>query len=232
MEHETRTLLGKYQIQRNIYATCFLDVLEADGEALIAHVGVRKRADTEVPAGTRLILMTEQLQKITQRQKQSCDIFYVTVLSTYKDEHGLAVHKCTTVQRETIPERRAKERAEVRVPVHLKGGEELFTMINASTKGLTLEFTSKKAVMRFRLDEVYTVQISHRGKFHEFPIRIKHIQYNWKSHLHTLGVGFESLNWEQETIINLIIDPTYQVKLPESQKIDTGEFKISSLMED
>lgn len=222
----TKTLRGKYQVTRNIFVTCYLDVLEATDKEIRTFLGLKKRSDTLVPVGTRIYFDAETINKINMRRSNSFDIFSISVQEV-EDLNGKPLHVCTTIQKETLTNRRSTDRKEAQFPVRLKGSKASFLAQGGAAQGLTLHYTARRAMLSLTLNQSYEFLLNYKDMEYVLPGQIKHIQYDWKSHEHVVGVHFPSLGEEEDIVLNRLIDPSYTIDISGRQTIDTAEGKIS-----
>jgi hypothetical protein len=208
-----RTLKGKYRIARNVFVQCRLDVLEANDRQMLLHLGHKRKADTSVPVGTQIILLgpDNKLEQLTTTVKEV-------------DENHL--HTCTPLKREPIEERRQESRVPVDFKLWLATHE--LKAIDGNIRGFTLQAGgSHGALTSLVIEHVYEFRVAYKDVDYVFDGVLRHIHYDWNTYRHRLGVHFPGLSPEQETIFNLLIDPTYIVPLAESSSIDTSTGKIS-----
>jgi hypothetical protein len=230
-----KTLRGRYQIKNNIFVTCYMDVEEASDNEFRTFISLKKRYDTMVPVGTKLMLNAESINKINARRSGSYDIFSVTVTGLELVD-GKPLHICTPIQKTTYPNRRSRERRPTEFSLHLNGVPEgKFLVQNGalseegSPGGLKLRYQSKKAVLSVKLEQVCKFKVMYKGEEYVFSSSIKHIQYDWKRHDHEMGIEFVSTDDDIEFILNKLIDPEYTVQLSKRTSIDTAAGKISGL---
>jgi hypothetical protein len=222
----TKTLKGKYQITRNIFVTCYLDILEASDKEIRTFLGLKKRSDTLVSIGTKIYFNAETNNKINVRRSNTYDIFSITVLEI-EDMDGKPLHVCTPILKESRPDLRGEERLKTEFYLELEGAGTDFLAKSGTVKGLTLHYRAKKAMLSLTLHQEYSFKVIYKGELHRLPGEIKHIQYDWKSHDHIVGVAFNRLTREQETILNLLIDPSFTIDITGKQTIDSALGKIS-----
>lgn len=223
---KSKTLRGKYQIKKNIYVTCYVDVVEANDQGIRAFIGLKRLSDTIVATGTKIYFNAESINKINERRSNSFDVFSVTVLDL-EDLDGKPLHVCTPILKEKRTNLRAAERVKTEFYVHMAGTGASFLAKNGTLNGLTLLYKSKKAVLSLTLNTCYDFDIAYKGKNYAFNGEVRHIQYDWKTHDHLIGIYFKKLPGEQETVLNLLLDPNYKVDLTAKQTIDTAAGKIS-----
>lgn len=223
-QNKTRRLRGKYQITKNTFVTCYLDVLEASSNGLRTFIGLSRRADTVVPVGTKIFFNAEPIRD--QSQSQSFDLYSITV-QKIEDENGQPLLVCSPIQKETRPDLRSEERKIKEFPVTLQNAS--FIAKGGTAKGLTLYYAAKKALLSLALKQVYQFSVEYKGATYHLPGEIKHIHYDWKTHEHLLGVAFSKLPKQEEAVLNFLLDPEYTVPIAEKQTIDTALGKISEV---
>lgn len=222
----TKTLRGKYQVAKNIYAACYLDILEATDKEIKTFVGLKSRADTTLPVGTRIYFDAEVINKINVRRSNSFDIFSIRVLGSgsFNDK---PLHICTPIEKDNRPNMRKTDRKECKFPVMLPDTDANFQAVNGTVEGLTLVYSTRKAVLSLAGGHQYDFSVTYKGQEQRLPGTIKHIQYDWRSHEHIVGIQFGALSQEQATVIQLLLDPTFKVEISTRQTIDTALGKIS-----
>ncbi len=223
---KTQTLRGKFQLKRNIFASCLVDVVEASGNDFKAFIGTKTRKDTVLPVGTRLFFNAESIHKITARRTHTYDLFSVTIQEV-EDMGGQPLHICTPILKETHNDMRAEERMETEFSLTLEGLGSSFIAVNGTAKGLKLLYQSKKAVLSVKQNQNYTFSANYKNEKYLFSGHICHIQYDWKTHEHFIGVHFPKLTDHEETILNLLINPNYKVEIKGKDTVDTAAGKIS-----
>ena len=226
LKSKTQTLRVKFQIKRNIMATCVVDVVEANDRELRAFVGSKARKDTLLPVGTRVYFNAESIHKITARRSNTFDIFSVTV-QEIEDAGGKPLHVCTPILKESHPDLRAMERKPTQFLVTIDGTETEFIAKDGTGTGLTLLYQSKKAVLSLKLGESYPFRMVYKDEAYSLPGIIRHIHYDWKTHDHIVGVHFPKLGGEEEMVLQRLIDPTFVLDISSKQTVDTASGKVS-----
>lgn len=231
--NKPKTVRGRYQIKNNIFVTCYMDVEEANDQEFRTYISLKKRYDTMVPVGTKLMLNAESINKITARRSGSYDLFSVTVTGMELVD-GKPLHICTPIHKTTYPDRRSRERRNSEFMLSLDGASDGRFLVQNGTisqegspGGLKLKYQSKKAVLSLKLDQVCKFKVLYKGEEYVFPGAIKHIQYDWKKHDHELGIEFIVTDDEIEFILNKLIDAEYTIELSGRHSVDTAAGKIS-----
>lgn len=222
----TRTLRGKYQITKNIFVTCYLDVVEATDKEIRTFLGLKRRSDTLVPVGTQIFFNAETINKINVRRNRTFDIFSIKVVEV-EDMGGKPLHVCTAISKDSRADLRNDERKEAEFPVRLRGTKSDFIARGGTSKGLTMHYTAKRAMLSLNLGKLYNFSVQYKGNDYQLPGIVKHIQYDWKTHDHVVGVHFPNLDQESEIILNLLLDPEYTIDISSRQTVDTALGKIS-----
>lgn len=222
----TKVLQGKYQITKNTYVVCYLHVLEANDQALRTFLSLKKGSYTQVPIGTKIFFNAEPMNKQKSGPDHQFDIFSITV-KQIEDMDGQPLHVCTTIQKSSRPDMRSQPRKNVDFPVQLTNSSSVFIAKNGNNRGLTLRYTANRAMVSLILNRSYNFSVHLKGEDYILPGKIKHIQYDWKSHQHIIGVDFSELTKDQDIILNLLVDPDYTVQLSDKQTVDTASGKIS-----
>lgn len=230
MAPSTRTLRGKYQLTKHVFVCCYLDILEATDQDISLFLGIKKRSDSLVPIGTRIFFNAEIINKINARRTNTFDEFSVRVLSI-EDSGGKPLHKCSPIQKETRSDLRKEPRKAAHFQLQLKDAKTEFIAIDGTASGLTLHYKAKKAMLSLKIGQAYEFMAAYKGVPYSLPGKIQHIQYDWRSHEHVIGVHFSGLSQEQQVILNLLIDPEYTIEIDDKQTVDTTAGKVS-LQED
>ncbi|MBK8189971.1 MAG: hypothetical protein IPK79_05920 [Vampirovibrionales bacterium] len=227
---QMKTLRGKYQIKPNTFVACHLEVEEATEKEWRVYVGITRRADRRLPPGTRILIdpvSFRQGEGASSRPGETgaFETFALTVHEPLVYAGATeTVHLCSGLQRETHADRRRTLRRDAFFPMAL-GEDFAWQVVNASPKGLALSYQSNTPVLSMALGREYSFQALHKGQSYAFPLRLRHIHSNWESFTHTLGFETGILNVDQETVLNLLIDPAYTIALRDSE-VDAGEGRI------
>jgi hypothetical protein len=229
MNLKMRTIRGKFQIKPNIYVNCNLEVEDVDAKQFRVFVGIKRRADTALPVGTILYLNpeTDKLGDSDPLTKGG-EFFhpFVKVLGhqVYRDED--TVNICTPLQMEKHAELRQTPRLKAKFTTHIaQNPNTVFQVKDGSVRGLGLLFQSRDAVNSLDLDTPYEFIVRHKGEDYALPAVIRHIQFNWKAYEHHMGLAFQNLTSTQETVIQILLDPDYEVALLDGE-IDAAAGKI------
>lgn len=222
----TKVLKGKYQLSKNIFVSCYLNVLEATDQEIRAFVGLKRNTHTQVPIGTKIIFDSGAITKPGITSSSSFEILSITVRQI-EERNGQPLLVCTSIQKETRQNERANERREVDFPLQIANSSAEFIAKNGNSKGLTMQYTANRAMVSLSLNRIYNFSVQLKGETYQLPGRIKRIQYDWKSYHHLIGVDFSDLNKDQDIILNLMVDPDYTVQLSNKQTVDTASGKIS-----
>ncbi len=225
----TKTLRGRYQLTKNIFVTCYLDVLEANNNGIQAFIGVKNRGDSTVPLGSRIFFDADAINKINARRNQSYDIFSI-VVQAVQEMNGRPLHVCTPILKENYADRRQVERKPSSFPVMVtdRRSDTDFIATDGNASGLTLRYTGRKAMLNLAIRETYTFIVDYKGKQYQLSGEVKHIQYDWKTHEHSMGVHFPKLTDDEELILNLLVDPSYTINVSGKQTVDTTAGKVSA----
>jgi hypothetical protein len=222
----TQIIRAKYRLSKNTFVTCYLGILEASGQEIKTFLGLKKRADTSVPIGTKIFFDGGTRDKISMGTSQSVELFSITV-QRVEEAFGRPLHICTPIDTEVRPEQRAQSRLHADFPVRLAGKELEFTVRDGNTKGLTLVCRTKRAMLSLLLNKPYDFTVHYKDTDYDLAGIVKHIQYDWKDHEHIVGIHLPALNEEKETILHLLLDPNYSISIRDRQRVDTAEGKIS-----
>jgi hypothetical protein len=222
-----RILRGKYRITRNVYACCTLDVLDANDHQMQLFLGLKKRGDSTMPVGTRIVLMGNNAGKDPAAPPASEAESYSVTVQELGEQDGKPLLICTPIQRETFPERRKLPRRPVLFPIKMVHNDALFSAIDGNERGLTLKYSAQKALTALLVGNSYAFEVFHKDTHYTLSGEIKHIHYDWKYYEHLIGVHFPKLSKELLVVLNLLIDPDYKVQINSTQSIDTSAGKIS-----
>ncbi len=222
-----RTLRGKYQLKKNIGVSCYLDVQGATDQGMQVHIGVKKRGDNRVAVGTRIFLNAESINKINARRTGTIDIFSTTVTDVQLFQ-GKYLHVCTPIKRETVTDRREEPRYDCDFHLSQSHSRVNYRILNGSPSGAKLIYQDKKAVMSLVLGSQTCFQTAYKDRLYQFNGLVHHILYDWRRHIHEVGIVWQGFTGETETIWNLLINPDYSVDLTGKHKVDGGEGKIRS----
>ena len=225
-----KTIRAKFQIKPNIYVNCYVEVEDVSDDDFRAYVGIKRRADTIVPVGAKILFnpssMNPESRQIASDLKGEYEEISVTVLKhfTYSGDDQ-AVHICTPLQRNKRPEQRRQRRKTCNFILRFDD-EHIFRVENGTTDGLMLFFQAKNPITNMALDTEYMFQAEHKGHNFRFPAVIKHVLYNWKTHEHRLGIAFQSLDRATEMALNVMLDPNFKLDLSMGS-VDTESGKIT-----
>jgi hypothetical protein len=213
---------ARYQITKNVFVHCYLQVLDANNQEVRLLLGVKHRSDTQVPIGTRIFLSTGGMNL----EGSQLSVYSVTVLNV-EERDGLFVHICTPISRELADNRRAQPRLSVDFPVLLVDSQTLFMATDGTPEGLGLTYTAQRAILKLTLNESYDFKFNCKGEDCRLKGVIKHIQYDWRTFQHRIGLHFQDLRKDERILLNIMVDPDYTVPISNTQTIDSGAGKIS-----
>lgn len=224
--NNTKILRGKYQITKNIYVVCYLHIVEANNDEVRTLLKVKSNAFAMVPVGTTIFFNVEPLAKDGKSSASSYTVFSVKV-KRVEDLDGNSLHICTPIDKKARTDLRVAERRLLDFPVGLANSEALFTAKEGNNQGLTLQYTANHAMVSLALDRTYEFSMSLKDEAYLLPGCIKHIQYDWQTHQHVIGVHFTKLNKDQDMILNLLVDPDYVIPISNKGSVDSAAGKIS-----
>lgn len=213
---------GRYQINKSVFAACFLEIIEANQQQLRLLLYSKKRGDQQVPVGTRIML--EFVGSAEDNQTFVSNT--VTVLKVESEDEQF-IHVCTPIQQSISQERRKQERRPVSFPVLLIDSQTLFSAVNGSINGLELRYAAQRAMMKLTVGQNYQFKFNCKGEDCLLKGVVRHIQYDWLTFEHRVGIHFPSLTKDEQIMLNLMVDPEYIVPISDKQTIDTGAGKIS-----
>ena len=222
----TKILRGKYQITKNTFVICYLHVVEANQQEFKTFLKLKSKGFAEVPVGTTLFFNMEPPKKGGTETLPSYTIFSVKVTQV-SEVGGQMLHVCTAVEKKQREELRAAPRRPLDFPVALANSEALFTATNGNNQGLTLQYSANHAMVSLVLGRTYEFVMNHKEQSYVLPGDIKHIQYDWQTHQHVIGVHFNKLDKDQDMILNLLVDPDYVIPISNKASVDTATGKIS-----
>lgn len=224
-----KTLLGKYQVRENMFVICYLEVVEANDTEFRTFLGIRRTSDVVVPIGTRIYLNAESIHKITAKRTNVYDVYYVTVKGM-DEVDGRPLHICESLTKTTHKDMRENPRVELNFPVivDLGDGQTIsFQVVNGTANGFTLLYKSNHVLLGgLHLDEAYSFQVPYKDRFYDFIAFVKHIQYNWRTHEHQVGIEFSEMDTDHSIVLNLLIDPNYSIDISHKESIDPLTGKI------
>jgi hypothetical protein len=209
-------LAAKYLLQAQTYVNCFVSIESRSEEETLLLLGVKTPGDTQLPIGTQVFL--RQDPSVLGLKKM-----YFTVLGLTQ-KAGRLLHVTTPLCQEVLTDRRQHPRLQTRFQI--QSGEQHYKSLNGSLGGLLLLYRTQSTLLGLTVGQTGTYLLTHKGKDYPYPGRIVHIQYDWKGHQHLFGVGFDKLDDEQQTILNLVIDPDFKIDLSKKETIDASQGKI------
>jgi hypothetical protein len=225
MQH-TKILRGKYQITKNTYVVCYLHIVEANKTEIRTLIKLKSSGFAMVPVGTTIFFNVEPLIQDSQQSSRSYSIFSIKV-NQVEDLDGHSLHVCTSIDKKIRGDLRTAERRVLDFPLRLSTSQAMFTAIEGNNQGLTLQYTANNAMVSLALERTYEFSVNLKEKDYVLPGCIKHIQYDWQTHQHVIGVHFNNLNKDQDMILNLLVDPDYVIPISNKASVDTSTGKIS-----
>lgn len=218
-----KVLKGKYQITKNIFVVCYLYILDANNDEVRTLIKLKSNAFAMVPVGTTIYF---NMGKENWLPDGDYSTFSVKV-KRVEDLDGNSLHVCTAIAKGARKNSRAQERRPLDFPMTLAKSQSVFTAKSGNSQGLTLQYTANHAMVSLALDKTYEFSVSLKGEEYTLPGLIKHIQYDWQTHQHVIGVHFNMLNKDQEIILNLLVDPEYVIPISNNASVDSAAGKIS-----
>jgi len=218
-----KILKGKYQITKNSYVVCYLHILDANNDEVRTLLKIKSNAFTEVPVGTTIYF---SMGKDNRQPDGSFSLFSVKV-KIVQSLDGNPLHICTAIKKTERQDMRAAERRPLDFPVKMSNSDAMFTARSGNNQGLTLQYAANHAMMSLVLDRTYDFSVNLKDTEHVLPGAIKHVHYDWQTHMHVVGVQFNNLNKDQEIILNLLVDPDYVIPISNNASVDTATGKIS-----
>lgn len=225
MPKKVNVLRGKYQIKKNIYSVCTIYVVEANDHDIKAFIGIHRPGDQTIPIGTRIYLDSESINKILARNNQGFEVISIDVKAHENGTTG-CLHVCSPIQKDRVADRRKKPRAELKFPVTVPESDIVLNCIDGTMEGLTLLCKSKNRLSSLNVDCEYKFVIDYKGKHYTFPVKVSNLQYDWKNFEHRIGVTLCALDSEQTTILNLVLDPDYELDISHLESIDPITGKV------
>lgn len=213
---------ARYQITKNVFVSCYLDILDANNDEVRVLLGVKQRSDAHVPIGTRIFFNADGMPTATGE----FHAFSVTVLKT-EEQGDKRVHICTPISKTTQLNRRKQERKLVSFPVLLVDSQTLFLAVDGCPEGLALTYSAQKAILKLTVNNSYDFKVNCKGEDCHLQGIVRHIQYDWRTFQHRVGLHFPNLSKDEQIILNLMVDPAYKVPISENQTVDTSTGKIS-----
>jgi len=200
-----KVLKAKYQANKNLFVTCYLNVIEATSKEFKAQVGIRAAGDTIIPVGTKLYLIQEAG---LAEEDTDPELFFVVVEGIELDG-GLPIQVCSPICRENRQDERKKDRQACNFEVLIDGMSfEQCTAVNASMKGLGLKLKASKIYGGLVLDNICQLSIPMKNEEPiSLPIRIAHIHYNWQTYEHFLGVQIMQASTQDSERFYQLLNP-------------------------
>ncbi len=224
MQSPYRELKAKYKLNKYIFVSCCLEIIEATSDGLLARIGIREPGDTVIAVGTRLYLSSNAVRN--EQGNPAYEIYHVTVQGVEMAE-GQPLLVCSPIAKETRNETRTVVRKPTRFDVHFEEIPETpLSAISGSIGGLTLLAHPSRLFVGLVLDKQYTLCAKYRNRPLSIPVQVKHLLYDWHSNEHALGVKVLELNDDQEFMLQRLIDPNYTEEEKEKAAVDTEEFRI------
>jgi hypothetical protein len=213
---------ARYQITKNVFVHCYLQVLNANNQEVRLLLGVKHRSDTQVPIGTRVFINPTGIHQ----EDSQFSAFSVAVLSV-EERKGQFIHICTPISRELSDNRRAQPRLSVDFPVLLVDSQTIFWATDGSPQGLGLTYSAQRAILKLTLNGSYDFKLNCKGEDFTLSGVIKHIQYDWRTFQHRVGIHFPELTKDKLMFLSIMVDPDYIVPISNTQTVDSGVGKIS-----
>ncbi len=222
MEH---SLKAKYQVNKNLFVICYLDIIDATSEGFKAQIGIRVPGDTVIPVGTKLYLALHPTRPFAM-EEDDFETFYVLVQGV-EIQHGLPVQTCSPILRERRKNKRGIERRESHFEVKLQQIEgRSFTAMNGTLRGLTLMYQATGMFIGVVLGSTYQLDTAYKETPLSFPVRIAHIHYDWYSNQHLMGVRILEMSPREEPYFMRLIQPPPAGGYDQSASVDTEEALI------
>lgn len=226
MDFSEDSLKARYQVHKNVFVTCYLDIIEATVEGFTAQVGIRAMGDTVIPVGTKLYLTSAPIKAAKNLRDDEFEMFYVLIQGVEID-CGVPLQTCSPIYREIRENNRLLDRVETDFSLQMKEiGDLPFLVLNGSHGGLTLQYQASGMFMGLVPGNQYHLKLTHKDKVAIVPALATHIQYDWYNNQHLLGVHFLKLDDKQEFMLNRLLDPQFEVKINQRALVDTDEAKI------
>jgi len=220
---KAKVLKGKYQVTKNIYVVCYLYIVEANQDEVRTFIKLKSSAFTSISVGTTILF---NMGKSGSSKSDTYNVFSAKVKGV-EEQDGQTLHVCTPIQKSERRNLRASERRPVHFPVGMSNSQAIFNALEGSSQGLTLRYSANHAMVSLTLDQTYEFKVNLKDELYCLPGSIKHIQYDWQTHQHLIGVYFGELNKDQAMILNLLVDPEYVVPISNNASVDSAAGKIS-----
>ncbi len=219
------SLRVKYQVRKNLFVTCYLDVVDATAEGFKAQVGIRIPGDTVIPTGTKLYLAHTHEDNPLQ-EGNMFEMYYVTVKGV-ESLKGMPVQVCSAITKEKREDLREIERKDCYFEIRIAEVEEgEYTAINGSIGGLTVMYQTDKRFSGLVLGSNYHFTAQYKNELLSVPSQITHIHYDWHTNQHLMGLKVLNLTRDQEVILNKLIDPAYTIEIKHKSLVDADEARI------
>lgn len=216
---------AKYQVNKNLFVACYLDVVEATQQGFKAQVGIRSPGDIILPVGTKLYLAS--VPSLQPHLKSNAFETYYVVVEGVEVDYGVAIQSCSPILKEKRKNLRRFDRKETSFDAHISeiAGTN-FSVLNGSSDGLALQYKASSLLVGLVLGNRYTFNASYKDHLLSIPAKALHLHYDWKNNQHTLGLKILQLNTDQEFLLNRLLDPNYTDDTSQNASIDTEEARI------
>ncbi len=109
----------------------------------------------------------------------------------------------------------------------MKTGNLELKVINGNLNGLGLVLQADRMFSSLTQGRDYPLITQFNGQDYEFTGTVCHMQYNWQTLIHRIGVTLHPMDKEHETVLSKLIDPNFTIALKHGE-VDTTAGKIST----
>jgi len=216
---------AKYQLRKNLFVWCQLELTTHSETSITTYVGVKGPGDTKLPIGTTLFFDPVALSNEIKPSSSSYD-FVVAKVVAHEDVPGkkAPLHQCSLTHQS-----RQNTRNLTRKPCQfsMTSGNLQLLVTNGSVEGLNLMLKAETMLSSMTQGRQYPLTANFKNQNYTFNVVVQHIHYNWQTFHHQVGVQLLPLSKEEETVMNMLIDPNFKVEL-KTAAVDAASGKISA----
>lgn len=223
MEPFASSQKAKYQVNKNTFVVCYLDVLEATSENFKAQVGIRAQGDSLIPLGTKLYMISDALYE-QYVGKQRFDLFYV-VVEDLEIRNGYPIQVCSAISKERRVNLRSKTRRRGSFPLYFSNEEGELGVLEGSVSGVSAIYHPQSSVAGLVVGQTYDLNFEYNTQLHSIQSRVAHLHYDWMSNEHVVGFAFENMSNEASTALSKLLDVHFIDTTPKSE-VDADAARI------
>lgn len=214
--------------------SCYLNLIEIKKDYIKAQVGKRSYDDIVFVPQTRLVVDRTQfkggklpltLNTEEEGAENIVEVLYLDVLETEVANDNV-YHIFSPIHKLHFKDRRQTPRKQCHfISTFDKFGYK-FKVVEGTTQGLTLEFSSEKVLSGLVINQEYTLRSQFKTQPLDITVKLKHINYDWYTQVHRIGMSVSPLKAVQENILQHLIDPNYQFVLEQTDTVDMAGGRI------